>query len=62
MSGFAKLSFRHGPVSSAKTLNLLAVAHTYRVQGKSVVILKVSVLDSYSFTKNYSNMPILLIA
>ncbi len=38
---FAKLHFRHGPVSSAKTLNLLAVAHAYKVQGKSVVVLKV---------------------
>ena len=38
---FAKLYFRHGAVSSAKTLNLLAVAHAYKVQGKSVVVMKV---------------------
>ena len=36
-----KLYFRHGAVSSAKTLNLLAVAHNYRVQGKCVVVMKV---------------------
>lgn len=36
----AKLYFRHGTVSSAKTLNLLAVAHTYRTQGKKVLLLK----------------------
>mmetsp|Transcript_3935 Transcript_3935/g.9358 ORF Transcript_3935/g.9358 Transcript_3935/m.9358 type:complete len:168 (-) Transcript_3935:701-1204(-) len=36
----AKLYFRHGTVSSAKTLNLLAVAHTYKQQGKKVVVLK----------------------
>ena len=36
-----KLYFRHGAVSSAKTLNLLAVAHNYKTQGKSVVLMKV---------------------
>lgn len=36
----AKLYFRHGTVGSAKTLNLLAVAHSYRQQGKWVVLLK----------------------
>lgn len=36
----AKLYFRHGTVSSAKTLNLLAVAHNYRQQGKRVLLLK----------------------
>ena len=30
----AKLYFRYGTVGSAKTLNLLAVAHNYRQQGK----------------------------
>lgn len=38
----AKLYFRHGPMGSAKTLNLLAVAHSYRLQGKKVLILKPS--------------------
>ena len=36
----AKLYFRHGTVGSAKTLNLLAVAHNYRRQGKKVVLIK----------------------
>lgn len=36
----AKLYFRHGTVGSAKTLNLLAVAHNYRQQGKKVLLVK----------------------
>ena len=36
----AKLYFRHGTMGSAKTLNLLAVAHNYRQQGKKVLLLK----------------------
>ena len=36
----AKLYFRYGAMASAKTLNLLAVAHNYRMQGKRVVIVK----------------------
>ena len=36
----AKLYFRHGTMGSAKTLNLLAVAHNYRSQNKKVLILK----------------------
>lgn len=36
----AKLYFRHGPMSASKTLNLLAVAHNYRTQGKSCVLIK----------------------
>jgi thymidine kinase len=36
----AKLYFRYGVVGSAKTLNLLAVAHNYKQQGKKVVLLK----------------------
>jgi thymidine kinase len=35
-----KLYFRHGAVSSAKTLNLLAVAHNYRNQGKHCILMK----------------------
>ena len=35
-----KLYFRHGAVSSAKTLNLLAVAHNCRAQKKNVLIFK----------------------
>jgi len=36
----AKLYFRYGTVGSAKTLNLLAVAHTYESQGKNVIVIK----------------------
>lgn len=35
-----KLYFRYGVVSSAKTLGLLAIAHTYEAQGKKVVVMK----------------------
>lgn len=36
----AKLYFRHGAMSSAKTLNLLAAAHSYTVQAKKVKVMK----------------------
>ena len=36
----AKLYFRYGTVGSAKTLNLLAVAHNYRQQNKEVSLIK----------------------
>ncbi|MCX6129107.1 MAG: thymidine kinase [Proteobacteria bacterium] len=36
----AKLYFRYGTVGSAKTLNLLAVAHAYRQQDKRVYLIK----------------------
>jgi thymidine kinase len=36
----AKLYFRYGTVGSAKTLNLLAVAHNYLQQGKRAFIIK----------------------
>ncbi|MCB0336151.1 MAG: hypothetical protein KDD62_07585, partial [Bdellovibrionales bacterium] len=36
----AKLYFRYGTMGSAQTLNLLAVAHSYRQQGKRILILK----------------------
>jgi thymidine kinase len=38
----AKLYFRHGAVGSAKTLNLLAVAHSYEEQGKRICLIKPS--------------------
>lgn len=41
----AKLYFRYGAMGSAKTLNLLAVAHSYEQQGKRVFIMKPA-LDS----------------
>lgn len=43
----AKLYFRYGVVSSAKTLNLLAVAHNYRNQGKKVLLLKPQLDDRF---------------
>jgi thymidine kinase len=39
----AKLYFRYGAVGSAKTLNLLAVAHAYEQQQKRVVVIKTEV-------------------
>jgi len=36
----SKLYFRYGTVGSAKTLNLLAVAHNYRQQNKQVLLVK----------------------
>lgn len=36
----AKLYFRYGAVGSAKTLNLLAVAHAYNQQDKTIVLIK----------------------
>ncbi len=36
----AKLYFRYGSVGSAKTLNLLAVAHNYRQQEKRILLIK----------------------
>ena len=46
----AKLYFRYGTMGSAKTLNLLAVAHNYRSQKKRVLILKPRVDDRYGTT------------
>lgn len=46
----AKLYFRYGAVGSAKTLNLLAVAHNYRQQNKKIFLIK-PVLD-IRFGKN----------
>jgi len=43
----AKLYFRYGAVGSAKTLNLLAVAHNYRQQGKKVLLLKPEIDTRY---------------
>ncbi len=43
----AKLYFRYGTVGSAKTLNLLAVAHNYRQQGKQVLLIKPALDDRF---------------
>jgi len=45
--GVAKLYFRHGTMDSAKTLNLLAVAHNYRSQGKRVLLVKPRMDDRF---------------
>ena len=43
----AKLYFRYGTMDSAKTLNLLAVAHNYKSQGKRVVLMKPRLDDRF---------------
>lgn len=47
----AKLYFRYGTMDSAKTLNLLAVAHNYRKQGKRVLLLKPRLDDRFGAGK-----------
>lgn len=46
----AKLYFRYGTVGSAKTLNLLAVAHNYKQQSKRILLVKPS--NDTRFGKN----------
>ena len=43
----AKLYFRYGTMDSAKSLNLLAVAHNYRKQGKRVLLVKPRLDDRF---------------
>jgi len=43
----AKLYFRYGAVGSAKTLNLLAVAHNYRQQRKAILLVKPAIDDRF---------------
>lgn len=43
----AKLYFRYGTMDSAKTMNLLAVAHNYRQQGKTIALLKPRLDDRF---------------
>jgi thymidine kinase len=50
-AAMAKLYFRYGTMDSAKTLNLLAVAHNYRKQGKRVLLLKPRLDDRFGSTK-----------
>src|SRR5579862_837462 len=47
----AKLYFRYGTMDSAKTLNLLAVAHNYRKQGKRVMLAKPRMDDRFGAGK-----------
>lgn len=46
----AKLYFRYGAVGSAKTLNLLAVAHNYQQQNKRVLLIKPALDDRFGKT------------
>ncbi|MBQ9396693.1 MAG: thymidine kinase [Proteobacteria bacterium] len=43
----AKLYFRYGAMGSAKTMNLLAVAHNYEQQGKHVYMIKPALDDRF---------------
>ncbi len=43
----AKLYFRYGTMDSAKTMNLLAVAHNYRKQGKRCALMKPRLDDRF---------------
>ena len=43
----AKLYFRYGAMGSAKTMNLLAVATNYELQGKHVLLIKPSIDDRF---------------
>ncbi|MBT8491930.1 MAG: thymidine kinase [Deltaproteobacteria bacterium] len=43
----AKLYFRYGAMDSAKSMNLLAVAHNYRKQGKQVLLVKPKLDDRF---------------
>lgn len=47
VADMAKLYFRYGTMDSAKSLNLLAVAHNYRKQGKRVLLLKPRLDDRF---------------
>jgi thymidine kinase len=47
----AKLYFRYGTMDSAKSMNLLAVAHNYRKQGKRVVLMKPRLDNRFGVTK-----------
>lgn len=47
----AKLYFRYGTMDSAKSMNLLAVAHNYRKQGKRVLLVKPRLDDRFGAAK-----------
>ena len=47
----AKLYFRYGAMDSAKSMNLLAVAHNYRKQGKRVLLVKPRLDDRFGADK-----------
>ena len=43
----AKLYFRHGTMSSGKTLNLLAVAHNYEQKGERIIVIRPKLDDRF---------------
>jgi thymidine kinase len=43
----AKLYFRHGTMSSGKSLNLLAVAHNYEQKGERIVVIRPRLDDRF---------------
>ncbi len=47
----AKLYFRYGTMDSAKSMNLLAVAHNYRKQGKKILLFKPRLDTRFGNTK-----------
>ena len=47
----AKLYFRYGTVNSAKSLNLLAVAHNYDTNGCRIMVMKPAVDDRWGVGK-----------
>lgn len=47
----AKLYFRYGTMDSAKSMNLLAVAHNYRKQGKRILLIKPRLDTRFGNTK-----------
>ena len=47
----AKLYFRYGTMDSAKSMNLLAVAHNYRKHGKKVLLVKPRLDTRFGATK-----------
>lgn len=47
----AKLYFRYGTMDSAKSMNLLAVAHNYRKQGKRILLIKPRLDTRFGDTK-----------
>jgi thymidine kinase len=47
----AKLYFRYGTMDSAKSMNLLAVAHNYRKQGKKILLIKPKLDTRFGNTK-----------
>jgi thymidine kinase len=44
-----KLYFKYGTMSSAKTANLLMVAHNYKLQGKTVLLIKPILDDRFGY-------------